>query len=521
MTLGKTPVQADLFRSTTEFCEPRVKPDSIYALLHRECFRLFPDELFADLFTDLGRRSVPPLIVAVVMVLQRFEGLSDRDAVERFCFDARYKYAAGGLPFDHPGFAHTVLVDMRARLARSERPNRIFEVTLEVARKAGLVGIRRVLDSTPLYDAVTTMDTVTLVYSAIRRTLGAAGEREPELRARLSRDDDYAGLGKPACDYSDRGAREELIAALAADGYALLAALQDQTLPYQLAQMARLLSTLLGQDLDEGTDGRYRIARRVAHDRVISTVDPQARHGHKTAAHSFDGYKGHIALDPDTEIVTATAVGPANAGDASAVGELLATELAAREANEPEQEPFTVYGDAAYGTGALIESLEAAGAKLRLKVAVPTAPAGRFPKTAFAIDLEHRTLRCPAGRTVPLGRTGASFGRACANCPLADRCTGSKNGRSISVGPHESTLQRARAIGRDPAWRDDYRAVRPKVERKIGHLMRRSHGGRHARVRGRLKVAADFALRAAAVNLARLAVLGLVRSEAGWAIGTA
>jgi hypothetical protein len=521
MTLGKTPVQVDLFRSTTEFCEPRIKADSIYALLHRECFALFPDELFGDLFTEVGRRSVPPLIVAVVMVLQRFEGLSDRDAVERFCFDARYKYAAGGLPFDYPGFAHTVLVDMRARLARSSRPNRIFEVTLAVAKSAGLVGIRRVLDSTPLYDAVTTMDTVTLVYSAIRRTLGAAGEREPELRALLSRDDDYAGLGKPACDYSDRAAREELIAALAADGYALLAALEDQVLPESLAEMARLLSTLLGQDLDEGADGRYRIARRVAHDRVISTVDPQARHGHKTAAHSFDGYKGHIAIDPDTEIVTATTVGPANAGDASAVGELLADELAARKAKESEQEPLTVYGDAAYGTGALIESLEAAGAKLRLKVAVPTAPAGRFPKTAFSIDLEHRTVSCPAGRTVRLGRTGVSFGRACANCPLADRCTSSKDGRSISVGPHEATLQRARAIGRDPAWRDDYRAVRPKVERKIGHLMRRSHGGRRARVRGRLKVAADFALRAAAVNLARLAVLGLVRSEAGWAIGTA
>ena len=521
MTLGKTPIQTDLFRSTTEFCEPRVKADSIYALLHRECFALFPDELFADLFTEMGRRSVPPLIVAVVMVLQRFEGLSDRDAVERFCFDARYKYAAGGLPFDYPGFAHTVLVDMRARLARSERPNRIFEVTLAVAKAAGLVGVRRVLDSTPLYDAVTTMDTVTLVYSAIRRTLGAAGEREPELRALLSRDDDYAGLGKPACDYTDRGAREDLIAALAADGYALLAALEDQDLPDPLAEMARLLSTLLGQDLDEGADGRYRIARRVAHDRVISTVDPQARHGHKTAAHSFDGYKGHIAIDPDTEIVTATAVGPANAGDASAAGELLAGELAARKANESEQEPLTVYGDAAYGTGALIESLEGAGAKLRLKVAVPTAPAGRFPKTDFAIDLEQRTVSCPAGRTVPLGRTGASFGQSCATCPLADRCTSSRHGRSVSVGPHEATLQRTRAIGRDPAWRDDYRATRPKVERKIGHLMRRSHGGRHARVRGRLKVAADFALRAAAVNLARLAVLGLARSGAGWAIGTA
>jgi len=517
MTLGKTPVQADLFRGTTEFCERRMKPDSIHALLHRECFSLFPDELFDDLFTDLGRRSVPPLIVAVVMVLQRMEGISDRDAVERFTYDARWKYAAGGLPFDYPGFAHTVLVDMRARLARSGRPNRIFEVTLGVAREAGQVGIRRVLDSTPLYDAVATMDTVTLVYSAIRRTLGAAGEREPGLRALLSRDDDYAGLGKPACDYGDRRAREELIGALATDGYALLAALQDQALPGPLAEMARLLGTLLGQDLEEGADGVFRIARRVAPDRIISTVDTEARHGHKTAAHSFDGYKGHIAIDPDAEIITATVVTPGNAGDAAAAGELLADDLAPADPDAgSDSEPLVVYGDAAYGTGALLETLEAAGAGIRLKVQTPTAPGGRFPKTDFTIDLERRTVTCPAGRTVRLGRTGASFGRACAACPLVGRCTSSRDGRSISVGPHEAALQRARSVQLDPAWRDDYRATRPRVERKIAHLMRRSHGGRRARVRGRPKVAADFALLAAAVNLARLAVLRLVRSDAGW-----
>ena len=117
VTLGRTPVQADLLRSTVSFVEGRVDPDSIYGVLHRECFTLFPDEMFADLFTDVGRRSVPPMIVAVVMVLQRLEGLSDREAVDRFAFDARWQYAAGGLDFDYPGFVHTVLVDMRARLA--------------------------------------------------------------------------------------------------------------------------------------------------------------------------------------------------------------------------------------------------------------------------------------------------------------------------------------------------------------------------------------------------------------------
>ena len=196
--MGLTPRQADLFRSTAGFCEPRVAPDSIYGLLHRECHRLFPDEMFADLFTDVGRRSVPPMIVAVVMVLQRLEGCSDREAVDRFAFDARWKYAAGGLDFDYPGFVHTVLVDMRARLAASLAPDRIFDTVLEVARSAGLVGRRRVLDSTALYDAVATMDTVTLVRSAIRGLLKAAGsELEDELRAVLAREDDYAAAGKP------------------------------------------------------------------------------------------------------------------------------------------------------------------------------------------------------------------------------------------------------------------------------------------------------------------------------------
>jgi hypothetical protein len=201
MTLGRAPLQADLWRSTAGFCEGRVAPESIYGILHRGCFTLFPDEMFADLFDDVGRRSVPPMIVAVVMVLQRIEGCSDREAADRFAFDARWKYAAGGLDFDYPGFVHTVLVDMRARLARSQNPDRIFEATLEAARQAGLTGRRRVLDSTPLYDAVATMDTVTLVRSAIRGLLKACdGELGGQLRGLLARDDEYVTAGKPACD---------------------------------------------------------------------------------------------------------------------------------------------------------------------------------------------------------------------------------------------------------------------------------------------------------------------------------
>jgi len=523
MSLGPAPSQGDVFRDTTEFCAPRVRQDSIYALLHRECLTLFPDTLFDDLFADVGRRSVPPLVVAVVMVLQRLEGLSDREAVERFTFDARWKYAAGGLPFDYPGFAHTVLVDMRARLARSDRPNRIFERSLEVARDAGLVGVRRVLDSTPLYDAVATMDTVTLVRSAIRGVLAASGERESTLRSRLRRDDDYRTGGKPACDWEDQDARVALVDALARDGGALLEALEGEPLSAPLVEAAALLATVLGQDLEEGPDGRIWIARRVAHDRVISTVDPEARHGHKTDAHAFDGYKGHIALDPDAELVTATAVTPGSAGDGTVALELLADELAAAD-ETPGDAPLTVYGDAAYGAGAVLEVLNAHGAVSRCKVEPSHALPGHFSKDDFAIDLAGRTATCPAGVVARFARHGTGFQvrfrSACAGCPLQTRCTTSATGRRIEIGPHEALLAAGRAATRDPVWRADYQATRPKVERKLAHLMRRRHGGRRARVRGRRKVGADFALLAAAVNLARLAVLGLCRSDGTWAMRT-
>jgi len=196
VTLGLAPRQADLMKGTASFVGGRVKDDSIWAVLHRECHVLFPDELFADLFTSTGRRSVPPQIVATVMVLQRLFGLSDREAVDAFEFDARWKYACGGLDFDYPGFVHTVLVDMRARLERSERPRRIFEVSLDTARRAGIVSAKRVLDSTPLYDAVATQDTVTMIRSVDppaprrrRRRPGsrAAGGARPRRRLRLGR----------------------------------------------------------------------------------------------------------------------------------------------------------------------------------------------------------------------------------------------------------------------------------------------------------------------------------------------
>lgn len=535
MTLGRSPAHEDLQRSSADLCEARLGESSIYRLLHRECHRLFPDGAFSDLFDGRGRRSVPPRIVAVVMVLQRMEGLSDREAVDRLSFDLRWKYACGGLDFDYPGFVHTVLVDMRARLRASERPDRIFETVLEVAKSAGFVGRKRVLDSTALYDAVATQDTVTLIRAAIRGVLRVADEAlVTELRALLKRDDDYATPGKPACDWDDVAARDDLIDALARDGFAVVGALDGRELSPDLTQAAQLLATVLGQDLEKRDDGIFRIARRVAPDRVISTVDPESRHGHKTAARGFDGYKGHVAIDPDSEIITATSVTAGNIGDAAPAEALLADVLPQEQTSqsEPELEAARaeagteVYGDASYGTADLVDRLESAGIEANMKVQAPSAREGMLAQDAFTIDIDAGTVLCPAGVLVQLrtrkdGSAHASFGDHCAMCTKREACTTSATGRQINVHRKHDVLHRARARQRDDAWKKRYRATRPKVERKLAHMMRRKHGGRRARVRGRVRIGHDFALLAAATNLARLAALGVRSVDGTWVRGAA
>jgi IS5 family transposase len=544
MTLGVANKQGDLLDDVTRFCDETLDKQSIYAFLHREREQLFPDEAFADLFEDKGRRSVPPSVVAVVMVLQRLEGLSDREAAERYCFDNRWRYAAGVGGYDSAGwtgFAHTVLVDMRERLRHSEQPNRIFDAARDAAKEAGLIGRKRVLDSTPLYDAVATMDTVTLIRSAIRGLLKVADiELAAEMRTALSSGDDYATSAKPMVDWDDELAREGLVDSRAKDAYACLVVLEGTELGPLVAQAAMLLATVVGQDIEVGDDDVFRIVRKVTKDRVISTVDPEARHGHKTQSKSFDGYKGHCAIDPDSEIITETVVTPGNAGDATVAEELIADLLAEDERGEgaPDREgsddltvgeqadhedSTTVYGDNAYGTGAFQERLEEEGIESRCKTQNPTAPGGLFAKDRFAVDMAAGTVTCPNGVTVAIShhRRGGGevrFRDACATCTLRPECTTAAGGRTIVISAHEEALTRARLRQADPAWRDDYRATRPKVERKLAHLMRRRHGGRRARVRGTIRIDADFRLLAAAVNLARLGTLGMRSTSLGWTL---
>jgi hypothetical protein len=289
---------------------------------------------------------------------------------------------------------------------------------------------------------------------------------------------------------------------------------------------------------------------------VISTVDPEARHGHKTEARGFDGYKGHIAIDPDSEIITSAGVTAANVGDGSVAKELLADVIplqttaedaaasgesisdvaprepanAAVEATSPPNvdtgsEPVEVLGDASYGTAEVLAHLEQAGAIANVKVQPATAPGGHFTKDDFRIDLENDTVTCPAGRLIQIRRRDdgsgqASFGIACRSCPLASSCTDSTGGRTIRLHKDERRLLEARKRQRAPEWRANYRATRPKVERKLAHLMRRRHGGRRARMRGTVRVGHDFIMLCAAINLHRLAQLDLRSVAADAAVAT-
>ena len=557
MTVGVEPCQADLFKGSG-FVGERLAAESVFSVLEREGRRLFPDGMFDDLFSSRGRRSVPPRVVATVMVLQRWFGLSDREAVAAFEFDLRWRFACGGLDVDGGGFCHTVLVGMRARLAASGRPRRIFDAVLDAARSAGALSQRRVLDSVPLYDAVATQDTVTMLHRAIGAVLAAAADAAVGVAVELR--GGYATGARPHCDWDDPEARQELVDRLGADAAEVLAALEGRKLDGALSEAAELLAAVAGQDLCQDDGGRFVIARRVAKDRVLSTVDPDARHGHKSTARRFDGYKGHTAVDPDSELITATAVTPANTADAQPAPELIndllnttdttttasegadtvdtegattASEGADTEGSDTAAdggvvEEFagrpTVYGDSAYGSGEFQGLLQQSRINSRCRTQPAAAPGGRFTKDRFVVDLLSGTVTCPAGATVAIRARGdgsgtAAFGAACHRCALRGRCTDAAGGRTVRIGTNEAVLAASRARQRDPAWRNDYRAVRPKVERKLAHLVRRKHGGRHARVRGRAKVDADFNLLAAAANIARLGVLGLRSTPDRWALG--
>ncbi len=518
MALGTLSPQAR-FEGPAELLGGRLK--GIYRFLADHGDVLFPTGYFSDLYSAsrLGQPTVPARVVATVMLLQSHEGLSDAEATDRLGRDLAWQ-AAAGVQSGYQPFHPTLLVGVRNRLRASARPKRLFEDTKAAARGAGVMKDRaRVLDSTPVYDAVATQDTVTQLRAALRKLLRFLGgtDLEKKVRAALSRDDDYRSPGKPPCDWDDPVARDELVDALVKDAKAAFSALEGEQLTSAVAGPAELLALVAGQDVEQREDGSFTIAKKVAKDRVISTVDPEARHGHKSHDRHFDGFKCHVSVDPDSELVDEVTVTPGNVADRGPVDELLCP--VAEMADKP-----VIFADSAYADGETLDRLEGQGFKVMAKVPPAVNRDGRFTKDDFSIDLGTSTVTCPAGQTAGIrfgddGAGQAGFGKACAACPLAERCTTNKAGRTVTVHRHEEVLQEHKADQASPEWQGAYKRTRPKVERKIGHMVRKPWGGRKARARGAARVATDVVARAAAVNFARLAVLGVHWNGAAWAAG--
>ena len=334
---------------------------------------------------------------------------------------------------------------------------------------------------------------------------------------------DYTASGKPRIAWDDPAARDELVTALVNDALALLAALDVEAIEKaggKPAEAVALLALVAGQDVEpvedsDGTDGRWRIARKTAPDRMISTVDPDARHAHKTRERRQDGFKAHVVVEPDTGLTTAVRLtktnGPENS-DATVGAELVTADpTIAAGASAVE-----VLGDSAYATGDMLHALDEQEAGPRCSSRGRSSPPSRAgsPSTTSPTTADAGTLTCPAGVTRTSPKGNAVFGIACRDCPLRSRM------HHRQQRPHDrrlhqhDLLQRAhRERAADEGFQATYRTHRPMVERSIAWLTR---GNRRVPYRGIEKNNDWLHHRVAALNLRRLLALGLTIENGTW-----
>jgi hypothetical protein len=520
-----------------------VPENSMFAFLAAHRAEVFPDAGYADLFSPpgVGRPSLPATQMAAVMTLQALHDYSDRETAEAVRFDVRWK-AAIGTPLDDPGFDPSSLVYWRRRLAKSQRPHRVNDAIRKIVEETGVLKgrRRRAVDSTILAGAVATQDTVTQLVSAIRR-VGREVPGAAEQIAAVCTGHDYCQPGKPKIDWDDPQAKDALVSALVSDANALVAALEDRELDERAASALALLALVAGQDVEpaggsDGTDGRWRIARKVAEVRVVSTVDPEARHTRKSSEARRDGYRAHVAADPGSGIITdeklTGAAGQENTDPAVAAEFLAAADgravagpagaQAAAQGGDGGDDGLAWHGDSAYGTGELRDAIGKAGhqAVIKPKPVQPAVPGG-FTIDDFTVDEQAGAVTCPAGITRPVTPArNVIFGAACGTCPLRERCTTSRSGRTVSLHPHDGLLRAARAAWASTGLREDYMKHRPNVERAIAQVA--TWRGRRVklRYRGTARNHAWLKRRTAAVNLRNLTGKGLTRRDGAWILAT-
>lgn len=486
-------------------CGELLDEDGFLATLGAARGTVFNDEDFECLYASRrGRPSHPPSVLAALLLAQLFYGVSDREAERRSRLDLSWK-AALGLPLEHRGIPHVCLVEFRARLVKAGMEGWLNERLVGVAKQAGVIGHRRVVDSSGIADGVVTQDTVSLIRSAIRRCLRLLDEVAPPkgqaCRASLARDD-YDSEGKPEICWASEEERRVLINDLFTDGCRVIIACAGIGDPALVAEV-RLLALVAAQDVEDDGAGGVRIAQRVAPERIISTVDPDARHGHRSRRDRYDGYKLHVSVDVDSDLFVAGQATTATTGD----GEILADLL--------DDDPVAVsevIGDTHYGSAECRRSLAEEGVELIAPAQPSSAPKGYFSKDNFTIDLQAGTVTCPAGQTATIPTTMARRRQArfdtkvCSACPLRDRCTKRAGGRIVEINRDEELLIAARQARWTPEFKERYRE-RARVERKNAQLKSRQT---KLPWRGLRKANAWLKLRMAALNLDKLGRMALL-----------
>jgi transposase len=486
--------------------EPFIDPDSFYGKFAKARPELLRDEDFAHWYVEgKGRPSVPPSVVAGAFLMSLREGCSDREAEQRMRFDLRWKWALG-LGLEESGCDHTSICVFRARLLAHGEEGALFKSLVERAVEAGLLSKRamQLMDSSPMLGAAAVQDTYKLIRTALHKLVKGHTKALPtEVRSALK---PYLKTGKADIDWSDRAARKRELEQLVRDAELALAKLPKSDDRPVAATARALLEKVARQDVEEDGNGGTRIRQGVAKDRVISTVDPDARHGHKTSAGKWNGYKKHVSVEPKTELITAVEVTPANTGDGPVALALL------QQQEEVGLKLREVVADMAYAGAGLRAEARENGTTLVTKAA--RRPVGeRLAKADFVIDCEAGTVTCPAGRVAQFNfraghRTEAAFAVAtCSVCPLATRCLNRPGaGKVIEIHPHEDQLQAAGQRRQKPDF-ERIMKKRPTVERKQAHW--NAKGGRRSRYMGQSKTRLQAFWSAALVNLERMMVLGV------------
>jgi hypothetical protein len=494
------------FFDAAELARP-LPEGSFFALLAEHGHRIVRDEDFAECYSArMGRPSIPPSQLAKVLLLQHRTGASDEQAMEAVAWDLRWKIALG-LPVDHAGWHPTSLTYFRARLLLHDKERLALENTLRLAAELGLLEgtVEQIIDSTPMLGAAATQDTVRLVRHGVKKLLDAVAAIDEQAAGRLDRAlafDDDKPADKPDCAWRIKAERERMLTQVAQDALRALQAVgqADGLLADErVVDAHRLLEQLVGQDFDLDDDVP-RLHRGTRAGRVLSTVDPEMRHGRKSQHTRFDGYKLSIAAtNTAVPLICAVEVAPASETDGPQAKHLI-------DGQPESRRPKRVLGDTAYGNGPVRAELAQRGVDVLAPVPEGKVIADRLAKRDFAFDLAAGTVTCPAGQTVAIstsktGFRGANFSRAiCRDCPLHAACCRGQPRRQLNLGEHEELLVAGRHALGDPATAEHLRRTRPRIERLLGLLAAR-YGARKSRYIGAAKARLQAAWAAALVNL--------------------